>query len=232
MTMGFILVDKPSGPSSYDMIRIVKKYLDKHIKIGHAGTLDPLASGLLIIGIGREATRALSRVLKFDKTYKVTAILGRRYDTQDITGKLLEEKGTSAIFLGTLKKTLLCFRGEQQQVPPMYSAAKYQGAPLYKLARRNKTVERKSKKITVYSINLISWKPPYLTLKVKCSSGTYIRTLVDDIGKRLSVGASVSELRRTQIGPFSVDEAVKPEKLNSNNLKQFIIDKDEFLLRE
>lgn len=201
---GFLLVDKPSGPSSYDVIRKIKKQYPQGTKIGHGGTLDPLASGLLVIGIGRGATKKLGAILKGDKTYEVTAVFGKRYDTYDITGKLLEEKSTAGINLKRITKVLKSFLGESIQTPPMFSALKYKGKPLYQYARKGLAVERKPRKIVIKDIKLTSWKNPYLQFTITCSSGTYIRTLVSDIGERFGVGGAVKELRRITAGPFTL----------------------------
>ena len=204
---GFLLIDKPSGPSSYDIIREIKKHYPKGTKIGHGGTLDPLASGLLVIGIGRDATKKLGDILKGDKTYEVTAVLGKTYDTYDITGKLIEEKSTESVTLKQIKKVLKSFEGDSSQIPPMFSALKHKGEPLYKFARQGIEIERKPRKIIIKEIKITSWENPYIKFTVTCGSGTYIRSLVDDIVKELGCGGAVFLLRKTQIRRLNIDIA-------------------------
>ena len=213
---GFLLINKPSGMSSYDVIRKLKRVLPKDTKIGHAGTLDPLAEGLLIVGIGRSATRELGKSMQLKKTYEATGLLGKTYDTQDTTGKLLEEKEASAITKRDLKKTIKSFKGDIKQVPPMYSALKHKGKSLYKFARKGEEVERKPREVTIYKIKLTSFSPPNFTIRVTCSSGTYIRTLIHDIGNELEVGASMSALTRTHIGTYNSKKACAPDDLTTS----------------
>ena len=217
MIEGFLHIDKPTGITSYDVIRHLKRLLPKGTKIGHAGTLDPLATGLLIIGIGRSATKQFADMIKLDKEYKVTALLGKTYDTQDITGKLLEEKDTSKITREAIIEVIKKFKGEIEQIPPMYSAIKHKGQPLYKLARKGEEIVRKARMVIIHSIEITSFELPRVKLRISCSSGTYIRTLVDDIGKELKVGASVEELRRTKIDNFSIKQATVLEKIQTED---------------
>lgn len=214
---GFLLIDKPTGLTSYDVIRHIKRLLPRGTKIGHAGTLDPLATGLLIVGIGRGATKQFTDMLKLDKEYEVTALLGKAYDTQDITGKLLEEKDISNITDEVIEKLVKRFVGKIEQIPPMFSAIKHKGQPLYKLARLGQEVERKPRSVEIYSLEIVVIELPRVVLRVSCSSGTYIRTLVDDIGKDLGVGASVEVLRRTKIDKYSIDNAIVLNKLKKES---------------
>lgn len=212
---GFLLIDKPTGITSYDVIRHIKQLLPKGTKIGHAGTLDPLATGLLIIGIGRGATKKFADMLKLDKEYEVTALLGKAYNTQDVTGKLIEEIDASKLTNELIVKTVEKFVGKIEQVPPMFSAIKHNGQPLYKLARKGEEVKREPRAVEIYSIEVVSIENPRVMMKVSCSSGTYIRTLIDDIGKDLGVGASVEELRRTKIDKFTISYASKLNTITS-----------------
>jgi tRNA pseudouridine55 synthase len=215
MNSGFLLIDKQPGASSYDVIRHLKKYLEKGAKIGHAGTLDPLATGLLIVGIGREATRELGKMMLQKKTYEAEGILGKTYDTQDTTGKILEEKDFEHITKRQLKKTLKRFKGNITQTPPMYSALKHKGRPLYTLARKGEEIEREPRNVTIYKIKLTSYSSPNFSIRVACSSGTYIRTLIHDIGNELDIGASMSALRRTRIGKYQIKKANIVKELSS-----------------
>lgn len=214
---GFIYIDKPKSITSYDVIRKLKRLLPKGTKIGHSGTLDPLATGLLLIGIGRGATKKLGTLLLHDKVYVVTALFGKKYDSQDVTGTLLEERDTTSLHKEQIEKILSEFIGRIEQIPPMYSAIKVKGQPLYKKARIGEVVERSSRKITIMNIELISWTNPRAIFRVECSSGTYIRTLIDDIGTKLGVGASVEELRRTNIGTYSVKRAISLERIKKES---------------
>lgn len=212
---GLLLINKPSGPSSYDVIRGLKKVISGKVKIGHAGTLDPLASGLLIMGLGRSATRLLGKLIYEDKTYLATAHFGQVYDTQDITGKLIKETDISQLSLEDISQAAVNFQGEIYQQPPMYSALKYKGQPLYKLARAGQRIEVKSRLINIYSLVILGWQPPLLDFEVKCSSGTYIRTLAHDWGQILGVGATISSLCRLTIGRFLLSEAHLPAVFSS-----------------
>lgn len=215
MKSGFIIIDKPEGISSYDVIRHIKRLLPRGIKIGHSGTLDPLATGMLIVGIGREATRELGALVKKEKVYETTLHLGKRYDTLDVTGELLEERDPSSVTKEDFIQVLKSFIGEIEQIPPMYSACKFKGQSLYKLARKGREVTRAPRKVVIHDAAMLCWNPPFVSIKVSCASGTYIRTLVDDMGKILSVGAAVSEIRRTRIGDYSLKEAVILDELTS-----------------
>jgi len=210
---GILLVNKPSGPTSYDMIRWIKRSL-KTVKIGHCGTLDPLAEGLLIILLGK-ATKEQSKYMGADKTYLCRVRLGIRTDSGDITGKVLEViHDFSFPEESRLRQCLQTFLGEQQQIPPMYSALKVDGTRLYTLAREGKTVERKPRPITIRSIDLVRTQHPNeFEFRVECSSGTYVRTLVEDLGHRLEIPAAMSGLVRESIGKFNVSDAVRGDEL-------------------
>lgn len=221
MKSGFIIIDKPGGISSYDVIRHIKRLFPRGTKIGHAGTLDPLATGMLIVGMGREATRELGALAKKDKVYETTLHLGKRYDTLDVTGRLLEERDPSSVTKEDFIQVLKSFIGEIEQIPPMYSACKFKGQPLYKLARKGVEVTRTPRKVVIHDAVMLYWKPPFVSIKVTCSSGTYIRTLVDDMGKILSVGAAVSEIRRTRIGDYSIKDAIPLKSIiNKNDIEE------------
>lgn len=213
----FILIDKPAGWTSFDVVNVVRKKERKKIsdqggqasglRVGHAGTLDPFATGLLIIGVGREATKRLDEFKNLPKTYFATVRLGAVSDTDDSTGKIEATKNVKQKTEEEVKNILKKFIGEQTQIPPMYSAKKINGKRLYKLARAGKTVERKQQKIIIYSIQLIGYSWPDLKIEVECSTGTYIRTLAHDIGEALGTGGYCAELRRTKIGDINVKNA-------------------------
>ncbi len=208
---GLFIVNKPAGPSSFDVIRIARRELGVR-KIGHAGTLDPMAEGVLVLGVGR-GTKLLGLLSGLGKSYRVRLRLGVRTDTFDRTGKVVEERDASGVTEADLGAALARFRGAVEQVPPMYSALKRDGVPLYKLARNGLEVERSPRPVEITRLDLVEFAPPEAALDVDCSKGTYIRSLVDDIGRALGVGAVMTELMRTRVGPFTLDEARPPGDL-------------------
>ena len=197
---GLILLDKPTGVSSNNALQQVRR-LYRAQKAGHTGALDPLASGMLPICFG-ESTRLAGLLLNANKAYTTTATLGARSTTGDSEGELLEQKAVPTYSDAQIEAVLSHFRGQISQVPPMYSALKHQGQALYKLARQGQEVERKPRTITIHQLRLAGRDQSTLQLSVECSKGTYIRTLVEDIGQRLGCGAYVSALRRTWVEGF------------------------------
>jgi len=218
---GFLLIDKPKDITSHDVVDRLRKITGIK-KIGHAGTLDPFATGLLILGIGRPATKKLGYFLKLDKEYITTLRLGATSNTFDSTGQIQFKKNIKKPTLNQIKQVLKQFIGKTKQIPPAFSAKKIKGKKLYELARQGKILDIKPQEINIYKIQILSYKFPLLTIKVKCSSGTYIRSLVNDIGEKLNVGAYTAELRRTKIGQFSVKQAQKLEKINSQNWQNYL----------
>ena len=197
---GILLLDKPTGISSNKALQRVK-HLFQAKKAGHTGSLDNLASGLLPICLG-EATKIAGFLLDADKQYYTVLTLGVTTDTGDAEGNVITTQATDNITQVQINNVLQQFMGEIEQVPPMYSALKYQGQALYKLARQGKTVERKARRITIFSIQQESFKDNHLALTVHCSKGTYIRSLAEDIGNALGCGAHVSVLRRLSVGQY------------------------------
>jgi tRNA pseudouridine55 synthase len=218
---GFILIDKEQGPTSHDIVDKLRK-ITKINKIGHAGTLDPMASGLLILAVGRQATKNISKYVKLDKEYEAEIFLGAETDTYDRLGKIVNISNRQIADIETIIDILNEFEGELLQVPPMYSAKKHKGKKLYELARKGEMIERQPAKISIYEIKLISYDFPILKIKIQCSSGTYIRSLAHDIGIRIGVGAYLNNLRRTSIGSFEVEGAQKIDRLNSDNWQKFL----------
>lgn len=208
---GIIVVDKPTGRSSNHVLQQVKRLFDAK-KAGHTGNLDPLATGVLPICLG-EATKVSSYLLDSDKQYQVTCQLGVVTDSGDSDGKVLTTSPVPEFTEQDLLDLIPKFTGEQDQVPPMFSALKYQGQPLYKLARQGIEVERKSRRITIYNIQLLSVTADSFTLDVRCSKGTYIRTLVEDISQELGCGGHVSMLRRVAAAGYQIEQAVTVEQL-------------------
>ncbi|HHD92011.1 MAG TPA: tRNA pseudouridine(55) synthase TruB [Candidatus Portnoybacteria bacterium] len=203
----FLLINKPIGITSHDVVDQLRKITGIK-KIGHAGTLDPLASGLLIVGIGRESTKQLNKFLKLPKVYQSKIFLGQERDTDDAEGKIIsEKKNCPPPSIEVIKKTLTNFIGQQQQIPPQFSAIKLKGKKAYQLARQGKNPKLSPRQVTISEIKLLSYQFPYLEIEVKCSSGTYIRALARDIGRVLNCGAYSADLRRTAIGDFKLKQA-------------------------
>ncbi len=226
LNQDFILIDKSVGWTSFDAVNFVRSKLriatgNKKIKVGHAGTLDPFATGLLIIAAGRENTKRIDEFKAMPKTYVATIRLGATSDTFDCTGEITSTEvsieQTDSRFRGNDSKNYIeniikTFVGTQFQLPPMYSAKKINGQRLYNLARKGITVERQPNEITIFSIKLLKYSYPDITIEVACSTGTYIRTLANDIGQKLGTGAYCQDLRRTAIGQHNVADAQKIEK--------------------
>ncbi len=224
---GFLLIDKPSGWTSFDVVNKVRHIIQdsglnttgkKRFPVGHAGTLDPLATGLLIIMVG-EYTKQAETFSKLDKTYHVTAKLGETSTTGDNEGEKIRISN-----IEPLKKEVLDalehFKGEIEQVPPAFSAIKVNGKRAYKLAREGKPVEIKPRLVKIYDMSNVEYQYPRLSFSVAVSSGTYIRTLVEDIGKQLKTGAYTSQLRRTSISKYNVADSLAVDKLSSEAIYQ------------
>jgi tRNA pseudouridine55 synthase len=220
---GLLLIDKPAGPTSHDVVQQVRRVSGVR-RVGHAGTLDPLATGLLLVCVGR-ATRLLEYLLDRPKRYEAAVRLGQSTDTFDTEGSIIAEKPVS-VTLPEIEEALEHFRGPIVQYAPIYSAVKQDGVPLYKLARRGQAVERPSREATIYNLELLSWQEPLLTLDVACSSGTYIRSLADDLGTALGCGGHISALRRTEVGRFSVERAVPLADLSGDNWRDHLLGPD------
>ena len=202
---GLLLVDKPSGPTSHDVVAQIRRRF-RIAKVGHGGTLDPMATGLLVILLGK-GTKISDRVMGHDKTYEATLRLGIETDSQDADGQVVAEKDAAAITAEQVAAQMKARLGDQMQMPPMVSAIKIKGVPLYKLARKGETVERPPKLIHVYRFDLLDFAPPDVRFVVECTKGTYVRTLAHDVGQSLGVGAHLVQLRRTKIGQLDVARA-------------------------
>ena len=209
---GVIIIDKPQGKTSHDIVGIMRKKFGTR-RVGHTGTLDPMATGVLPICIGN-ATRASDMLTESDKKYRAQLLLGKRTDTLDIEGDVLEERAVN-VTEQEIRDVIDTFIGEIDQIPPMYSAIKKDGKKLYELARQGIEIEREPRRINIYSIDIIDINIPYITVDVHCSKGTYIRSLCDDIGTRLGTGAVMTELRRTYTAGFSIDDAYTIEQLDA-----------------
>lgn len=207
---GIVIVDKPQGWTSQDVTARLRRVFGTR-RIGHGGTLDPMATGVLPVFVGR-ATRAVEFFEHAEKTYETVLRLGITTDTEDMTGTVLTEENVS-FTEEQLQETLAAFRGEILQVPPMYSALKVNGQKLCDLARRGKTVERQPRPITIHELTLVERGENTLRLRVRCSKGTYIRTLCKDIGEKLGCGGCMESLRRVAAGEYTIDEAVPLQTL-------------------
>ncbi len=225
---GVLLLDKPIGLTSNKALQEVK-FLYKAAKAGHTGSLDPLATGLLPICFG-EATKLSAFLLDADKHYRVRVRLGVTTTTADAEGEVLEESDPSGVSETALRELLIEFLGEQQQLPPMYSAIKHQGERLYKLARQGVEVEREPRTIHIHSLELLAFELPEFELDVHCSKGTYVRTLAEDIGKRLGCGAHVCGLRRTGVGPYDDQSMVTLEQVQAAFADKQFEEMDNWLL--
>ncbi len=226
---GILLLDKPLGISSNKALQIVKRLFNAQ-KAGHTGSLDPLATGMLPICFG-EATKVSSFLLESNKSYQTTATLGKVTTTGDAEGEILQERTIPPLNESDINNTLATFKGSISQTPPMYSALKHQGQPLYKLARKGIEIERKHRQITIFDLTLSNYTAHSLSLHVSCSKGTYIRTLVEDIGEALGCGAYVSLLRRTTVDPFYDHKMVSLNTLEEyaaegKNIDQFLLSTD------
>ncbi len=219
---GFLNIDKPTGITSHDVVARCRKILGTK-KIGHAGTLDPQASGVLILCVGG-ATRLSEYVMASTKKYHATIHLGRETTTYDIEGELTSENSVDHIHRTEIESLLQSFIGEIEQLPPAYSAIKQGGKKLYELARAGKTVELTPRKVVIHEIQVVGWQPPFLSVNITCGAGTYIRSIAHDLGAALNVGGSLHNLRRISSGAFRAENAVTLEVLQaSTNPASFLI---------
>jgi len=210
---GVILLDKPAGRSSNQALQDVKRLFSAR-KAGHTGSLDPFATGMLPICLG-EATKTAGFMLDADKAYRATAQLGTATATGDTEGEVVNEEAVPDLSEADIESVLADFEGVIEQVPPMYSALKHEGKPLYKLAREGREVERDAREVTIHSLVLESWQPPRLIFRVECSKGTYVRTLAEDLAKALGSCAHLESLRRLSVTPFDPDAMVTLEALDA-----------------
>ena len=201
-----INIDKPIGWSSFDVVKKVKN-ITKHKKVGHAGTLDPFASGVLIIGTDSD-TKKLTGITNSDKAYEAQLELGKTTNTLDTEGEIIHMKAIPEFDSGKIKSILNKFLGKQKQKPPMYSAKKHKGVRLYKLARKNIEVEREDIEISIHNIELVDFNKNVVRFVVECSKGTYVRVLGKDIAKKLDTVGYLSALKRTKVGDFLISDSI------------------------
>ncbi len=208
---GIINVNKPSGPTSFAIVAHIKRLIGEK-RIGHGGTLDPLASGVLPLFLGR-ATRLVEYLHEYPKTYLADIILGIATDTFDVEGQVVATTDASEVAQEEVSAALAHFRGVITQTPPSYSALKRNGRPLYELARQGLMPEASPRQTTIYRLEIVAFQPPLLTLNIECGKGTYIRSLANDLGRELGVGAHLTSLVRTSYGPFYINDAVDSHRL-------------------
>lgn len=219
MLDGILIVNKPQGITSHDVVDYARKKLGMK-RIGHAGTLDPLATGVLIILVGR-TTKFFNAFSGLDKEYLATVTLGKTTTSGDSQGEIIESFDFSHVSEEKAQATLRSFIGESEQVPPMVSAIKYKGRKLYQLARAGIEVPRQPRKVNIKELRLLKFNLPDIELYLRCSKGTYVRKLAEDIGERLECGGYISKIQRISVGEFNIKEAVDIEEINAHNLKSW-----------
>lgn len=219
---GVLKLNKGKNASSRDVVNVVQRLVKPH-KAGHAGTLDPMATGVLLVCVGK-ATKLISVLQDTRKVYSAEFLLGQRSDTDDATGNVVHTPNCAPIRRETVESALRQFVGEISQVPPVFSAIKKNGQRAYAKARRGETVELEARPVTVYSINVVDFDWPRLTLTIECGSGTYIRSIARDLGNALECGALMSSLVRTAVGEFSIDNSVTTDDLTAENVDCHLTD--------
>lgn len=229
MIHGIINVHKEKGFTSHDVVAKLRGIVGQK-KIGHTGTLDPDATGVLPVCLGK-ATKLCDLLTDKDKTYETVLLLGKVTDTQDITGEILKEKSTDDLTEERVRETIESFIGDYEQIPPMYSALKVNGKKLYELAREGKVIERKARPVKILSINIVEMNLPRVRMEVSCSKGTYIRTLCHDIGEKLGCGGCMESLIRTRVSNFKIKDAKTLDEIEelkkSGKLDEIVVSIDE-----
>lgn len=222
--IGILLVDKPQGPTSHDIVDVVRRHFGVR-GVGHCGTLDPMATGLLVLLLGK-ATKLSERLMGEDKEYEGTLTLGKSTDSQDAQGATVAEKPVPALSDAQIVEAFEGFKGDLLQIPPMVSAKKIAGIPLYKLARKGKEVERKPRLVHIYRLDILRTELPEVDFRLLCTKGTYVRTICHDLGEKLSCGGHLSRLRRTASGQFRIEKSntlAVIETWNSSELQRNLI---------
>lgn len=216
---GIMIVNKPNGMTSHDVVACVRRKF-KIRRVGHAGTLDPLATGVLVILVGK-ATKLFNKFVSFDKAYRATLILGTATTSADIEGKITQRHPFDHIAQQQIEDIFQNFIGDIEQIPPMVSAVKRAGRKLYQLARKGIEVERKPRQIRINRLEIEGFNPPEVQFYLECSKGTYVRQLAEDVGKALGCGACISQIQRTKVGTFSIEEAVDIEDINESHIRNW-----------
>jgi tRNA pseudouridine55 synthase len=221
---GVLLIDKPVGLTSFRIVQMVRRILGVK-KVGHAGTLDPFATGLLIVCVGRPATKLISHFMEGDKEYEATLKLGVSTDTQDIEGEIIFQNPVPELTEKLLSELFRQFTGWQMQVPPAFSALKHKGKPLYYYARKGIKIEKPARKININFINLLAFSSNELKFNVSCSKGTYIRTLAADFGEALGCGGHLIALKRTKSGQYSIEDSIDGKELDKEGARELLLNK-------
>ncbi len=217
MSEGILVINKQPGMTSHDVVSIIRKKF-KMRRVGHAGTLDPLATGVLVILLG-PATKLFDKFVNFDKAYNATLKLGVTTTTADIEGKITKEVPIEYVTTQNIEEAFKRFEGDIKQKPPMVSAVKYKGQRLYKLARNGIEVEREARDIKISLLKILKSDLPYIKFYLECSKGTYVRKLAEDIGEVLGCGACISQIERTKVGPFNIEQAVSIEEAHEGHIR-------------
>ncbi len=216
---GILIVNKPYGITSHDVVLKIRKRFRMQ-RVGHAGTLDPMATGVLLILLGR-STKLFDKFVAFDKAYRATMMLGIRTSSADIQGEIIEERPYDGITKEQVEDIFAKFIGETQQVPPMVSAVKIKGKKLYEMARKGIVMDRPARRIRIDCIRLEEMSPPKVRFYMECSKGTYVRQLVEDVGNLLGCGACICQIERTKVGPFTIEDAKSLEELNESHIRDW-----------
>ncbi len=219
---GIIVVNKPSGITSYDVIRFLKRSCEVHDKIGHCGTLDPLAQGVLVVCIGK-ATKLSSMFMRLDKEYIAKMVLGQKTDTDDITGRIIKKEKSVYVNNAQVQEVITAFTGKIQQVPPSVSAIKHNGSPLYKLYRKGIVVIPEVRKVLIKEIEILCINIPYVEFRVVCSKGTYVRALCRDIGEKLGCGAVQTELKRTRVWDLTLKDSFTLQEIKKLGIEKTLM---------
>ena len=214
---GILVVDKPSDMTSHDVVDVVRRKF-KMKQVGHAGTLDPLATGVLVVLLG-QATKLFNKFSAFDKSYVATITFGLTTDTADIRGNVIDRKPYDLVTEQNVRDIFRSFLGESDQIPPMVSALKHKGKRLYQLARKGVEIKREARRIKIYSLELLSFMLPEVKFSLECSKGTYVRKFAEDVGSRLGCGGCISQIHRTKVGPFEIGQAAKLEHISESDIR-------------
>lgn len=219
MNEGILIINKQSGMTSHDVVARVRR-LFRMKRVGHAGTLDPLATGVLVILLGK-CTKLFNEFVGFDKAYRSTLRLGVKTTSADIQGDVIEQRSFEDVTQDHVEKAFQGFKGDIEQLPPMVSAVKHKGRRLYQLARQGVQVERQPRQVTIHELSLRQFNQPFVEFYMHCSKGTYVRQLADDVGDLLGCGACISQIERTKVGPFTLDQAVLLEDVNESHIRDW-----------
>ncbi len=214
---GILVVDKPCGMTSHDVVDAVRRRF-KMKRVGHAGTLDPLATGVLVLLLG-QSTKLFSEFSSYDKAYEATMMLGLTTDTDDINGNIIEQKPFDDVKQSDIERVFKTFIGDIDQIPPMFSALKHKGKRLYQLAREGVEVKREPRRIKIFLLELVQFLLPEIKFSLECSKGTYVRKIAEDVGEILGCGACISQIHRTKVGPFTIDQAVKLDEIKEADVQ-------------